>query len=70
MKIKSSICTPLMMELRKVEWKKQWIETYMLAGEVKADAEHAYEVLYGNQSIDIHKDPIEDAKSISGVIES
>jgi hypothetical protein len=66
--IKPSICTPLMIEMKQAKWKAQWIATFMLSGETKADAEHAYQVLYGNQSIDIYKDPVDDAKGICGTL--
>ncbi|MNR76010.1 hypothetical protein D3C72_66630 [compost metagenome] len=64
----TSICTRQAIAIRELEWKRQWIETFLLSGASLDEAEQAFQVCYGNQPINIYRDPIDDAKGISGMI--
>lgn len=49
------------------QWKKQWIGVFLEAGIDRESAENAFEVYYGNQEIDILKDPINEATVLCGI---
>jgi hypothetical protein len=42
-------------------WKKLWLLALVANDMEPADADHMFNVLYGNQTIDLNKDPISDA---------
>jgi len=42
-------------------WKKLWMLTLVAYNVEAAQARQAFDVLYGNQAIDLYKDPISDA---------
>ncbi|MNR76012.1 hypothetical protein D3C72_66650 [compost metagenome] len=63
-----SISTRQAMAGQQMAWKRLWIETFIESGVSTDEAEHAFEVCYGNQQINVFRDPVDDAKGISGML--
>lgn len=49
---------------RQAKWKLQWIAVLIENGIDREEAEQAFNVYYGNQEVDIFKDPIEEASTL------
>jgi hypothetical protein len=62
-----SVTTRQALEIKETQWKQQWIDTFLQSGVTKKEAEEAFYVCYSNQKIDVLKDPVDDARGISGM---